>query len=66
MSKVKIAELKFHMARNCVNVPELAKISGIPAITLRQTLYEKTNPRLATIGRIAKALNVSVDEIAIF
>lgn len=51
------------MANACMTVGELAEQSNLsrPAITKFTT--GKSNPKPATIGKIAKALNVKVEDL---
>jgi len=45
------------------SVDHFAFISEIPASTVKRILREEGNPNLSTLGRIAKALNISVSEL---
>ncbi len=46
-----------------VSVVELARLSGISATTIWKIESDKVDPTVATVGKIAKALN---EDIAIF
>lgn len=63
--KLDIEKLKILQAKNCLENRELAEMSGISLLTLQRIKNESTKPRLATIGKIAKALNVEVKEIIV-
>lgn len=51
------------MGNKCITTKELCKCAGIAQISLRRILKNETIPRPATIGKIAKALNVPVEQI---
>lgn len=55
-------KLKLAMARICVNTEELTAIAEMPRSTINNIISGRS-VRPATIGRIAKALNVDVTEI---
>jgi transcriptional regulator with XRE-family HTH domain len=48
-----------------ITYSELARRSGILLVTLQALLYNKTrkDPRISTVHKIAKALNVSIDKL---
>lgn len=56
-SKIDIA-----MARACINTYELAKKANMPLPTVNNVISGRS-VRPATIGKIAKALNVDVTEL---
>ncbi len=51
--------LKIAMAKNCVSIAELAKKSKVGSDTIAKILNTNRIPNIATIGRLATALNVS-------
>ncbi|UYO62966.1 helix-turn-helix transcriptional regulator [Acetobacterium wieringae] len=51
------------MANACIDIKTLSTLSGVSKQTLFAIRNEKRNPKPATIGKIAKALNVSVVDI---
>lgn len=55
-------KLRLAMARSCMNPQDLAKAAEMPPQTVNGVLRGRSI-RPATIGRIAKALNVDVAEI---
>ena len=60
--KANINKLRLAMARACMNPQDLAKAAEMPPQTVNGVLRGRS-ARLATIGRIAKALGVDVIEI---
>lgn len=56
-------KMMFCMANNCMNLSDLVEKSGLPYPTVKNALYGRT-VRPATIGKIAKALGVNVEDIA--
>lgn len=62
---MRISSDKLHlaMANACINQYELCDKAKIGRPTLTQLKSGRRNPRPATIGKIAKALNVKVEEI---
>lgn len=55
-------KLELAMARACMNTEDLQKAAEMPRPSLNNVISGKS-ARPATIGRIAKALNVDVTEI---
>ena len=55
-------KLRLAMARACMNPQDLAKAAEMPPQTVNGVLRGR-NVRPATLGRIAKALDVDVAEI---
>jgi len=55
-------KLKIAMARACMNTEDIQKTTGMPRPTINNVMTGK-NVRPATIGKIAKALSVDVEEI---
>lgn len=60
--KAKKNKLRLAMARACMNPQDLAKAAGMPPQTVNGVLRGRS-VRPATLGRIAKALDVDVAEI---
>lgn len=62
---MKLDEKKFErvLADKGLMLKDLCAEAGLAEITLRKIRQKKTTPRPATIGRIAKALNVEVQDI---
>ena len=50
------------LARKCMNLSDLQKISEMPMPTIKNVVYEK-NVKPATLGKVAKALDVDVLDI---
>lgn len=61
--KLNIQKLQIAMANACMNKTNLAEASGISRISIGRYFSGKRNPSAKSIGKIAKALNVSVTEI---
>lgn len=60
--KVNKKKLELAMAKACLNSRDLALIAELPRPTLNNAITGR-NLRPATIGKIAKALNVPVEQI---
>lgn len=60
--KANIKRLYLEMARACMNPQDLAKAAEMPRQTLNGVLRGR-NARPATIGRIAKAMDLDVTDI---
>lgn len=59
--RVNTSIMMTEMAKRCMTMKELASSSGINIVTLQRMKSGKTNPQPATIGKLAKALNVNVE-----
>ena len=55
-------KLKIAMARACLNTSDLAKKASMPLPTVNNVIAGRS-VKPATIGKIAKALNVDVTEL---
>lgn len=55
--------LETHLAKKCMTYSELSYKSGISRITIQKIVNGRTDARPITIGKIAKALNVNVEEL---
>lgn len=55
--------LDLAMARECCTAEQLAKLTGVSQVTLARIKRGAQQPRPATIGKIAKALNVRVEDL---
>lgn len=60
--KVNSKKFEIIMANACMTFSDLSKKSGISQFTIAR-IKSGTNANPATIGKIAKALNVSVEEL---
>ncbi|MCC5910160.1 MAG: helix-turn-helix transcriptional regulator [Clostridiaceae bacterium] len=56
-------KLLLAMANGCMTVGDLAKQAEISRVGLTSYISGKRNPKPATIGKIAKALNVKVEDL---
>jgi transcriptional regulator with XRE-family HTH domain len=61
--KININKLLLAMANACITIGELSSKSGISRTALNNFTTGKGNPKPATIGKIAKALNISVEDL---
>ena len=61
--KLNTYKLQLAMANACMTVSELADQSNISRVALTRFTTGKSNPKPATIGKIAKALTVSVENL---
>jgi len=62
---MKLNKDKLHlaMANACLTIGELAEQSKVSRVALTRFSTGKGNPKPATIGKIAKALNVKVEDL---
>lgn len=51
------------LAENCLTWKDLSKLTGISTTSLARINGNSQKPQPITIGRIARALNLSIDEI---
>ena len=56
-------KLQIAMGNACMNTVQLAKVAGISRISINAYMTKKRNPKPATVGRIAKALHVKVEDL---
>lgn len=56
-------KIKVLLAKREVSVLEFCKQNKLPYSTVTALLQRKRNGNIKTIGKIAQALNVSIDEI---
>jgi transcriptional regulator with XRE-family HTH domain len=61
--KVDCIKLNLALAKSCLSMTELSKLSGINKVTLTRIRKERQEPKPKTVGKIAKALNVDVTEL---
>lgn len=59
--KIDKKKLDLAMAENCYSAEELSNLTGISTVTIARIKNGSQRPRPATIGKIAKALNVKVE-----
>lgn len=59
--KIKRAQLEMAMAKACLSVGELCENSGIARSTLIKIKAGKQAPKPVTVGKLAKALDCSVE-----
>lgn len=61
--KLNVYKFKIAQARACLTINELAKLSGLSRVGLSKIINGESNPTPKTIGLLAKALKVDVEEI---
>lgn len=61
--RVNADRLKIAMAENCITAMELTNKAGLSRGTINNLMKSKTNSSPATVGKIAKALDVSVQNL---
>jgi DNA-binding Xre family transcriptional regulator len=60
---IDIEKLDIFAAQACMSFDGLAAKSGISTVTLSRLRRGKQEPRPHTVGKIAKALNVNVEDL---
>lgn len=61
--KLSNRSLQILMAERIITVTELAEMAGLSRVFIGSCVAGTANPKPATIGKIARALNVPVQEI---
>lgn len=61
--KIDTHKLSIEIARNCFSSEELSKNAGISRVTLQRLKSGKQVARPQTIGKLAKALEVKVEDL---
>jgi DNA-binding XRE family transcriptional regulator len=61
--KINKDKMRMAMAAKCLNTTDLAKLAGVNRQTLYNVTNNKCNTSPKTIGMIAKALDVTVEEL---
>lgn len=56
-------KLLLTMANACMTIGELSKKSGVSKTALSNYTTGKSNPKPATLGKIARALDVEVEDL---
>lgn len=51
------------MAKRCFYIADIVKRSGLTEATVKNVIYGQKSVLPATLGKVAKALNVDVEEI---
>lgn len=57
--------LRVILARKKMTVAELNKLTRIAKSTLTQIYYERSNPTVGTLIKIATALGITMDELLV-
>lgn len=63
--KIKYEILDKEMARQCLSVTDLSKITGLAVSTITRVRTPGMDIRTKTVGLIAKALNINIDILVI-
>jgi transcriptional regulator with XRE-family HTH domain len=63
--KFDVNKYEFLIASKCLSEKELSEISGVGRATLSQIKNNIRKPMPKTVGRIAKALEVKVEELVL-
>ncbi|ADZ84327.1 helix-turn-helix domain-containing protein [Cellulosilyticum lentocellum] len=61
--KIDTHKLSVEIARNCFSAEELSKCAGISRVTLQRLKSGRQVARPQTIGKLAKALEVKVEDL---
>ena len=61
--KISNEKLEVAMANSCMNYKELSEATGMTQESFVRIKKGRQNPRPATVGKIAKALNVKVEDL---
>lgn len=61
--KIDSRKLDLIMAAQCLTSEQLSKVTGVSQVSIARFRKGTQQPRPATIGKIAKALNVEIQEI---
>ncbi len=61
--KIDSKKLELAMANSCLSSEELAENTGIAQATIARIKRGSQEPRPVTVGRIAKALGVKVEDL---
>lgn len=57
------AKLETFLAKKCMTYTELSNKSKVSRITLKRLVDNKVKSRPITVGKIAKALNIKVEDL---
>lgn len=63
--KVNVEKMNLLLAKKGMLLKNLCEKSGVGEITLRKIRQGKSTPKPVTVGKIAKALNVNVEDIIV-
>lgn len=61
--KVNKEKLDLAMATNCLSFEKLSKITGVSPVTIARIKNGSQKPRPSTVGKIAKALGMKVEDL---
>lgn len=61
--RIDILKMQLAMANACMTISELSEQSSLSRVAITRFTTGKSNPKPATIGKIAKALNVKVEDL---
>lgn len=63
--KIDNRKLSVAMANECMTIKSLCEKAGVSEISFRKIRAGTRNPKPITVGKIARALNVTVQEIIV-
>lgn len=61
--KIDMKKIDLLMAKKCLSSEQLSKVTGVSQVSIARFRKGTQEPRPKTVGKIAKALNVSVEEL---
>jgi len=61
--KIDRSKLILSFAKSCLSMREISELSGVGAVTLTRISRGTQEPIPRTVGKIARALNVTVEEL---
>lgn len=61
--KLNIDKFNLEMANACISINDLAEKADVSRISIGRFISGKTEPRPATVGKIAKALGCKVEDL---
>ncbi len=61
--KINDEKLEIAMANKCMTINQLAAKSGVSRMSLANYTANRRNPKPSTVGKIAKALDVKVEDL---
>lgn len=61
--KINKQQLQLAMANSCLNMNDLAVLAGVSRVSISKYLSGLRSPKPKAVGKIAKALNVPVENL---
>lgn len=56
-------KLSLEIARSCLSIEQLSQMAGISRVTLQRLKNSRQEARPQTIGKLAKALDIKVEDL---